>query len=149
MMRSIAYDARGNTASETRPAAVGVTTGYDGYVRLTSYTRTGDASQVNVYNGLDDRVTVTSGSTVRRYVYDADGRLLGEYGTSAADVKVENMVHDLLVIGGNGRHRLNQRTCHNDLTSMAFSDNIEQKDTSWERKWSGRQDRRPFWRSNH
>jgi RHS repeat-associated protein len=90
-VRSIAYDARGNTASETRPASVGVTTGYDGYGRLTSYTRTGDASQVNVYNGLDDRVTVTSGSTVRRYVYDADGRLLGEYGTSAADVVAESI----------------------------------------------------------
>jgi RHS repeat-associated protein len=90
-VRSIAYDARGNTASETRPAAVGVTTGYDGYGRLTSYTRTGDASQVNVYNGLDDRVTVTSGSTVRRHVYDADGRLLGEYGTSAADVVAESI----------------------------------------------------------
>ena len=83
-MRAIAYDGRGNTASETRPASATVTTGYDGHGRLISYVRTGDASQTNVYNGLDDRVTVTSGSTTRRYLYDADGRLLGEYGASAS-----------------------------------------------------------------
>ena len=87
-MRAIAYDGRGNTASETRPASATVTTGYDGHGRLISYVRTGDASQTNVYNGLDDRVTVTSGSTTRRYLYDADGRLLGEYGASASAANV-------------------------------------------------------------
>jgi RHS repeat-associated protein len=89
--RSITYDARGNTASETRPGAVSVTTAYDGYGRLTSYVRTGDPAQANVYNGLDDRVAVTSGGTTSRFVYDPDGRLIGEYGASAAvaDVKAE------------------------------------------------------------
>ncbi|MBK8631702.1 MAG: RHS repeat protein [Sphingomonadales bacterium] len=87
--RSISYDARGNTASETRPAGVSVSTSYDGYGRLTAYTRTGDPSQTNVYNGMDDRVAVTSGGTTHRYVYDSDGRVIGEYGTSAADVIAE------------------------------------------------------------
>ncbi|MBK8631700.1 MAG: RHS repeat-associated core domain-containing protein [Sphingomonadales bacterium] len=87
--RTISYDARGNTASETRPAGVSVSTSYDGYGRLTAYTRTGDPSQTNVYNGMDDRVAVTSGGTTHRYVYDSDGRVIGEYGTSAADVIAE------------------------------------------------------------
>jgi RHS repeat-associated protein len=87
--RTISYDARGNTASETRPAGVSVSTSYDGYGRLTGYTRTGDPTQTNVYNGLDDRVAVTSGGTTRRYVFDADGRVMGEYGTSASDVIAE------------------------------------------------------------
>ncbi|MBK8631692.1 MAG: hypothetical protein IPN84_16325 [Sphingomonadales bacterium] len=85
----MSYDARGNTASETRPAGVSVSTSYDGYGRLTAYTRTGDPSQTNVYNGMDDRVAVTSGGTTHRYVYDSDGRVIGEYGTSAADVIAE------------------------------------------------------------
>jgi RHS repeat-associated protein len=42
-----------------------------------------------VINGLNDRVATTTSGTTRRYVYDADGRILGEYGTSAADVKAE------------------------------------------------------------
>jgi YD repeat-containing protein len=36
--RSISYDARGNTATETRPSAVTVSTSYDGHGRLLSYT---------------------------------------------------------------------------------------------------------------
>jgi RHS repeat-associated protein len=103
--RSIAYDARGNTLSETRPSAITVAASYDGYGRLLSYTRTGDASQANVYNGLDERVTVTSGTTIRRFVYDAGGRVLGEYGISATDVIAERIwmtpeVSDGGVFGG-------------------------------------------------
>jgi RHS repeat-associated protein len=86
--RAISYDARGNTLSETRPASVSVTAAYDGYARLTSYAQ-GGTSFAHVYNGLDDRVATTTGGTTRRYVYDADGRILGEYGASAADVKAE------------------------------------------------------------
>ena len=56
---------------------------YDGFGRLLTYSRTGDPAQTNVYNGVDDRVSVTSGSTTRKYLYDGDGRQLGEYGASA------------------------------------------------------------------
>jgi RHS repeat-associated protein len=45
------------------------------------------------YNGLDDRVSQVSTtlglSTTTRYVYDPDGRVIGEYGASATDVKAE------------------------------------------------------------
>jgi RHS repeat-associated protein len=94
--RSISYDARGNTASETRPASVSVSTSYDGHGRLISYTRTGEANQANVYNGMDERVTVSStpsggATTIRRFVYDPDGRVIGEYGTSATNVIAERI----------------------------------------------------------
>lgn len=89
--RSITYDNRGNTATETRPGSVSVAASYDGYGRLLTYARTGDPSQSNAYNGLDERVAATSGSTTRAYVYDQHGRLLGEYGTSAADVVAETI----------------------------------------------------------
>ena len=87
-LRSIAYDARGNSLSEVRPASKTVAATYDGYGRLLTYNRTGDSPQTHVYNGLDDRVSVTtkpaSKNIVTLYVYDGDGRLLGEYGASAA-----------------------------------------------------------------
>jgi YD repeat-containing protein len=86
--RAISYDARGNTASETRPAAVSVSAGYDGYARLTSYS-SGGTSLTHSYNGLDDRVSTTNAGSTRRFVYDAGGRVLGEYGGSATDVKAE------------------------------------------------------------
>lgn len=94
--RSITYDARGNTASETRPSSVSVSTAYDGHARLTSYTRTGQAAQANVYNGMDERVIVSStpsggATTTRRFVYDPDGRVIGEYGTSATNVIAERI----------------------------------------------------------
>jgi RHS repeat-associated protein len=66
-----------------------VTTGYDGYARLISYVRTGTSALTFTYNGLDDRVSQTSGAVVTRYLYDNDGRVLGEYGASALDVKAE------------------------------------------------------------
>lgn len=61
---------------------------YDGYGRLTNYTRTGVPTQDNRYNGLDDRVQVTATTggvaDVRRYVYGASGRLMGDYGPARA-----------------------------------------------------------------
>lgn len=87
--RTIGYDGRGNTASESRPGSVAVTAGYDGYARLVSYQRTGNGSLAFAYNGLDDRVTMTDSVGTRHFVYDADGRVMGEYGASAADVKAE------------------------------------------------------------
>ena len=86
--RAITYDARGNTLSETRPASKTVAATYDGYGRLLTYNRTGDSPQTNVYNGLDDRVSVTTKpatkSIVTLYLYDGDGRLLGEYSPAPA-----------------------------------------------------------------
>ena len=91
--RSIGYDARGNTTTETRPAGVTLGTGYDAHGRLTSYNRSDAPTQANVYNGLDDRVsaTATTGGVgdTHRYVYDSAGRLIGDYGTSPSDVRGE------------------------------------------------------------
>ncbi|HEX7819335.1 MAG TPA: RHS repeat-associated core domain-containing protein [Sphingobium sp.] len=89
--RSISYDGRGNTSGETRPGSVTVTTAYDGYSRLTSYQRTGTSSLTTGYNGLDDRISQVTSTDTRRFVSDGDGRLLGEYGTSATDVKAETI----------------------------------------------------------
>ena len=68
----------------------------DGYGRLASYATSGAATLARMrINGLDDRVsTVTAiGSTTdtSRFVYDMSGRLLGEYGVSASDVKAETI----------------------------------------------------------
>lgn len=88
-IRSIAYDSRGNTASESRADGVSVATGYDGYGRLTAYNRSNTDALGFVYNGRDDRVAMTAGSATRRFVYDPDGRVMGEYGNSVLDVKAE------------------------------------------------------------
>lgn len=85
----MAYDARGNTMSESRPGGIAVATQYDGYARLTQYDRTGTASLAFACNGRDDRVIMQLGSDTRRFVYDGAGRVMGEYGNSAADVKAE------------------------------------------------------------
>ncbi|MBT2135785.1 hypothetical protein KK137_15710 [Croceibacterium sp. LX-88] len=87
--RSIGYDARGNTLTETRPGGVSVTTAYDGYGRLIEYNRSNAGAQSYVYNGLDDRVAMLSPTATRRFIYDADGRVLGEYGESASEVHAE------------------------------------------------------------
>ena len=87
--RTIAYDARGNTASEVRPGGIAAATAYDGYGRLTSYSRSDAGAYAFAYNGLDDRVTMDLPTGTRRFVYDAGGRVMGEYGASAADVKAE------------------------------------------------------------
>jgi RHS repeat-associated protein len=91
--RSIQYDARGNMQSESRTGNVSITVTalYDGHARLISLARTGEDTQTNVYNGMDQRVVVTSGTVTRRFVYDPDGRVLGEYGTSASDVIAERI----------------------------------------------------------
>jgi len=88
--RSIAYDGRGNTVGETRPGS-GITVAYDGYGRLTSYQVSGGDTLVNEYNGLDDRITGGTTTDPRHYVYDMDGRMMGEYGASYADVKAETI----------------------------------------------------------
>jgi RHS repeat-associated protein len=87
--RTISYDARGNTVSETRPGGITVNAGYDGYGRLISYARSNTGAQSYTYNGLDDRVRVDKPTGTRSFVYDADGRVMGEYGASATDVKAE------------------------------------------------------------
>jgi RHS repeat-associated core domain len=87
--RTIAYDARGNTASEARPNSVSVATDYDGYGRLTGYNRSNVDALSFAYNGLDDRVAMAHSTDTRHFVYGADGRVLGEYGNSVADAKAE------------------------------------------------------------
>jgi RHS repeat-associated protein len=89
--RTLNYDGRGNISGEVRGSATANLT-YDAHGRLTGYARTGETTQTNVYNGLEDRVQVTrtSGTVdVRNYLYDGTGRLIGDYGTSATDVKGE------------------------------------------------------------
>jgi YD repeat-containing protein len=90
-VRSLAYDGRGNLLSETRPGAISAGVSYDGYARLIGYVRTGEASLAFAYNGMDDRVSETRGSVTRRYLYDASGRILGEYGATATDVIAEHL----------------------------------------------------------
>ena len=92
--RTLGYDPRGNMLTEARPGGITVSAGYDGQGRLISYARSGEASLTHVYNGMDDRVATTttlSGGTAdtRRFIYAPDGRVLGEYGSSASDVKAE------------------------------------------------------------
>jgi RHS repeat-associated protein len=99
--RTIAYDGRGNSVSETRPGS-SVTAAYDGYGRLIGYDRSSAGAQSYAYNGLDDRVAMASPAGARRFVYDSDGRVLGEYGASAADVKAEFVWALPRVSGGDG-----------------------------------------------
>jgi RHS repeat-associated protein len=87
--RSISYDGRGNTISESRPNGLTVSASYDGYGRLASYDRNNIGAQSYVYNGLGDRVRVDKPTGTRHFVYDAWGRVVGEYGDSALDVKAE------------------------------------------------------------
>jgi RHS repeat-associated protein len=87
--RTMGYDARGNTAAETRPGGVTLTTTYDGHGRLTAYSRSDAAPLSFAYNGLDDRVAMTRGTDMRNFVTAPDGRALGEYGATPADVKAE------------------------------------------------------------
>jgi RHS repeat-associated protein len=88
--RSISYDGRGNTIGETRPSS-GITVAYDGLGRLTSYQVSGGDTLANEYNGLDDRITGGTTTDPRHYVYDLDGRMMGEYGSSYGDVKAETI----------------------------------------------------------
>jgi RHS repeat-associated protein len=84
--RQFTHDARGNLSAESRPSGtatpISVSTAYDGYGRLKNYTRsTGITNQNFTYNGMDDRVTQagTGGTVTARYVYDSQGRMLGDY----------------------------------------------------------------------
>jgi RHS repeat-associated protein len=90
--RSITYDGRGNTVTETRGTQT-VTAAYDGYGRLTAYSRSGAESFAHGYNGMDDRVSTATSigttSTTRRFLYDMSGRVLGEYGASSAMAEVK------------------------------------------------------------
>lgn len=88
--RSISYDGRGNTIGETRPGS-GITVAYDGFGRLTSYQVSGGDTLVNEYNGFDDRITGGATTDPRHYVYDLDGRMMGEYGSSYTDVRAETI----------------------------------------------------------
>jgi hypothetical protein len=40
---------------------------------------------IHIYNGLDGRVATTRDTDTRRFMTDADGRAIGEYGSSATD----------------------------------------------------------------
>lgn len=87
--RSIGYDARGNTAAETRPDGIAVSTLYDGFARLTGYQRS-DTALTFSYNGRDDRVGMVRDGVQRWFVYDPDGRAIGEYAAGGpTDVKAE------------------------------------------------------------
>lgn len=89
-VRSISYDDRGNTEAETRPGSVTASVEYDGYGRLNGYDRTDLGSSSFSYNGLDDRVSMslpTAGT--RHFIYDSDGRVMGEYGASISEVQAE------------------------------------------------------------
>ena len=67
-----------------------VTASYDGHGRLTAYAQ-GSTSLAHGYNGLDDRTSTTSGGVTTRFLYDPSGRIIGEYGTSATDVRAEHI----------------------------------------------------------
>jgi len=92
--RSFTHDARGNLIGEVRPGGPSLTLGYDGHARLQSYAVAGAETQAMLYNGFDERVGLTTslgGSPVAewRYIYDADHRITGEYGATAADLRAE------------------------------------------------------------
>ncbi|QUL36897.1 RHS repeat protein [Erythrobacter sp. JK5] len=87
--RTIAYDGRGNTVSETRPGSETVSASYDGHGRLETYDRTSIGAQSYTYNGLGDRVRVDKPTGTRHFVYDEWGRVVAEYGASASDVRAE------------------------------------------------------------
>ncbi|MEE9433179.1 MAG: RHS repeat-associated core domain-containing protein [Sphingorhabdus sp.] len=84
--RSFTHDARGNLSAETRPGAVSAAMSYDGYARLTSYARSDIDDLTMAYNGMDDRVMQSSTAATKRYLYDTQGRMLGEYGADASAV---------------------------------------------------------------
>jgi RHS repeat-associated protein len=87
--RTVSYDGRGNTVTETRPGGLAVAASYDGHARLESYDRSNIGAQTYSYNGLGDRVRVVKPTGTRHFVYDSQGRVVAEYGASASDVKAE------------------------------------------------------------
>ncbi len=96
-----------------RPRASGadnvtLATTYDGYGRLTGYSRSDVAALSFAYNGLDDRVEMVRGSDTRRFIYTADCRVLGEYGASADDTvgALATTPKDYLTAGFPGQSRV-------------------------------------------
>lgn len=92
--RTFTHDARGNLIGETRPGGPSVTLGYDGHARLANYAVAGAETWAMLYNGFDERVGLTStlgGSSVaeRRFIYDADHRITGEYGATTSELRAE------------------------------------------------------------
>jgi RHS repeat-associated protein len=51
--------------------------------------RTNIGAQTYTYNGLGDRVRVVKPTGTRHFVYDSQGRVVAEYGTSPNEVKAE------------------------------------------------------------
>jgi YD repeat-containing protein len=89
--RQLSYDGRGNIGGDVR-GTVTNTALYDAYGRLGSYASTGVSTWVMKYNGDDERVEVKIGTgTPRRFVYDEDGRLIGEYGNTVATINAEHV----------------------------------------------------------
>lgn len=62
---------------------------FDRHLWLQSYDRTNIGAQTYTYNGLGDRVRVVKPTGTRHFVYDSQGRVVAEYGSSAAQVKAE------------------------------------------------------------
>ncbi|APG62048.1 hypothetical protein LPB140_03585 [Sphingorhabdus lutea] len=94
--RTFTHDARGNLTAETRQDGTNVAAAYDGHGRLISYARTssGVTSTLNfAYNAADDRVMQSNiaggASSTLHYIYDDQGRMMGEYGTGASDIRGE------------------------------------------------------------
>jgi hypothetical protein len=84
----------GNLQGETGCAGLCAPPKLPSTTSLISHARSGEASLSHVYNGMDDRVSISTslsgdGTDTRRFVYAPDGRVLGEYGASASDVKAE------------------------------------------------------------
>lgn len=78
---------------------------------LQAYTRTSKDSLAHTYNGLDDRIATARtpaggrNADIRRFVTAPDGRVMGEYGSSASDVRAEFTwispeVGDAVMFGG-------------------------------------------------
>ena len=88
-LRQLAYDGRGNITTDTR-SGIPLSLGYDAYGRLTSYVAP-SATMTMRYSGTDERVEAVAGAVARRFAYDESQRTIGEYGTSASDVKAEHI----------------------------------------------------------
>ena len=90
--RSFTFDGRGSFASEGRGTAT-LTYGYDAYGRLASAANTAypTKTMTMVYNGLDERAQVTSGTTTYTFLYDQSQRLIGEYGTRVSAIVAEHI----------------------------------------------------------
>jgi RHS repeat-associated protein len=93
--RVFTHDARGNLIGEARASGPQIAVQYDAYGRLKSYSQIGTLSINMAYNGLGERVQEVrvdaNGTDTRHFVYDNDGRLLGEYGATSGDIKAEHI----------------------------------------------------------